>query len=326
MQEYGIDFYSRLAESTARDIGFYRCGIAYIYTKESSWANAQPRIEAARALGTELEILDERRASELLPLIRFDATKGIIFEAAAIRIRAADAIPALAEQLAQAGVRFHYNTQVTGFEAENGRLHAVQTTQGRFQSPQVVISAGAWSRALMAQFSLACPIEPVIQTRFTTPPLPGVDATLPLLIFSDYHGMYMREERGGLLIGASDDPPWPSDRIGDPLHPPNTREIVPDQGLRARDYLHGIEHLMPVLQQVEIEQIASGMPCYTPDRLFIADRVPDCEGLYLLAACNYSGISHGPALGRLMAELMVDGNTTWESESFQLSRFTAASV
>src|SRR3954469_13059106 len=28
MQEYGIDFYSRLAESSTRDIGFYRCGIA----------------------------------------------------------------------------------------------------------------------------------------------------------------------------------------------------------------------------------------------------------------------------------------------------------
>jgi len=64
------------------------------------------------------------------------------------------------------------------------------------------------------------------------------------------------------------------------------------------------------------------MPCYTDDRLFAASAVADVEGLYVLAACNEAGITHGPALGRHMAELIVDGETELDGSRYDLARLS----
>jgi glycine/D-amino acid oxidase-like deaminating enzyme len=143
-----------------------------------------------------------------------------------------------------------------------------------------------------------------------------------MLIFADCHGFYIREEFGGLLIGGSDEPPLPADRTVDPVYPPATQKIVTNQAYRVRDYLRKIEHVMPILQELEISQVATGLPAFTKDRFFIADKAPDYEGLYVLAACQYAGVTHGPALGRLISELIVDGETSLDRTAYQLDRFS----
>jgi sarcosine oxidase, subunit beta len=321
MQRYGIEFYRQLAERTDGDIGFYPCGIAYVALTESGWADMQPRIAAARNLGTHLEILNAERAGQLMPFISFDATRGIAFDPDSVRIRAAAAIPALAAELASEGVDFRFGVKITGFVRSNGRIAGVTSTQGKFRSPLVAIAAGAWSRPLLSQLGVACPTEPVVQSRFVTPPLPGIDSTMPMLIFADCHGFYIREEQGGLLIGGSDNNPMPADRIVDAMNPPATQEIATRQAYRMREYLSKIQHAMPILQQSEVAQIATGLPAMTADRYFVTDAVPGHPGLFAIAACQYAGVTHGPALGRLMTELIVDGSSSWDRSAYRLTRF-----
>ena len=60
--------------------------------------------------------------------------------------------------------------------------------------------------------------------RYTTRPLPGIDITLLMLMFSDSgHRFFIREKAGGLLIGGADPQPLPADRAGDADNPPDTR-------------------------------------------------------------------------------------------------------
>ncbi len=321
MQRYGIEFYTRLARICNDDIGFSPCGIAYIYITPEGWKGVQPRVASARRLGTKIEILDARRAAELLPLIHFASTAGILFDPDAVRVRAGDAIHCMAGRLARNGVRFKYNTAVTGFLHEGRRVLGVTTRHGDYRAPSVVVAAGAWSRPLVEKSCAPCPADPRAETRYTTKPLPRVGPNMPLLIFSDAHGFYIREERGGLLIGGSDPPPLPKDREVDPSHPPRVDQIPPDQAYRVREYIRKIEHVMPVLQQAEVDQIAGGLPTFTRDVAFILDAVPGCRGLYVMAGCQEAGITHGPALGRMMAELVVQGRTTWDRAGYRLDRF-----
>lgn len=320
MQQYGIAFYTRLAEECGRDIGFHGCGIAYITLTAAGRAQWQARFNAARRLGTKLEILDAAQVRESLPLIRFKATEQIVFDPDGIRIRASDAISALAAQLEQDGVRIQYGTTVTGFAAQRGQIHAVHTSSGPIECPQIVVAAGAWSRPLLHRLNVVCPGHPIVETRFVTQSLPGVDSTMPLLLFTDGHGFYIREEHGGLLIGGHDPEPLPADRFVDPDNPPPAKQLVPDQAYRVRQYLRDIEPVMPIVKRAEISQITSGLPTFTQDRRFVADRVPGYQGLYIITACQEAGITHGPGLGRLMSELIVDGRTTWERSAFRLLR------
>ena len=42
-----------------------------------------------------------------------------------------------------------------------------------------------------------------------------------------------------------------------------------------------------------------------------------------MTGCQEAGITHGPALGKMMAELLVDAKTGWDRDSFRLTRFKA---
>ena len=314
MQHYGIKFCARMASSD-KNTGFVRCGIAYLYRSPDAWRKVQPRIEEARNLGTRLEILTAKRAAEVLPQIKFEQVAGIAFDPDSVRVRASDMIPALARQAETNGVYFEYNIPVLDL-APGG----VRTARGDYSAKSVIVTAGAWTRPLLERAGKRCPANPLAEIRYTTKPIAEIKPNLPLLIFSDY-GFYIREERGGLLVGGGDPHPAPKDREIDPSNPPLAGNLRPDQAYRVRNHIREIEDIMPALKHAEIDQIAGGIPTFTTDTHFIADAVPGQTGLYALSGCQEAGITHGPGLGLMMSELITRGETTWDRSAYRLSRF-----
>jgi sarcosine oxidase, subunit beta len=319
MQQYGINFYTNLERDRKQDIGFAACGIAYIYLTPQGWHAVQTRITRARSYGTKLEVVDSGHAEKLLPPINFKSTVGILFDPGSIRLRAADAIRSIADQLAQEGVQFKYNTPVNSFVLDGDRVVGVKTDGVEYRASNVIVTAGAWSRRLLKTVHAACPTNAKADSRYTTEPLEGLQPTLPLMIYSDVHGFYIRYERKGLLIGGDDQPV-------DPNNPPFANQIPKDGAYRVRDQVREIENVMPLLKHAEVDGIASGVATYTEDQHFIADAVPAFKGLYVITACQEAGITHGPALGRMMTELVVDGGTTLDRGAYRLNRFKGDSA
>jgi len=234
-------------------------------------------------------------------------------------VRASDTIPCMADQLLKDEVRFEFNCTVTGFLRDGRRVAGVKTTHGDYYAGNVVITAGAWSRPLIEKAGARCPTNAIAEVRYTTRPLPGVPPNMPLLIFSD-DGFYIREERGGLLIGGGDSSQNKDRQIGQE-NPPRADRLPTAEAYRIREHLRDVERVMPVLKHAEVDKIAGGIPTYTSDVRFIADRVPRCPGLYVITGCQEAGVTHGPALGRIMADLVTDGKSTWEGSGYRLDRF-----
>ncbi len=149
MQTYGINFYTALAGRAKDDIGFRKNGICYIFTDAAVWQDAQKRIAEGLDLGIPFQILDNRSAAELLPVINFSTTKGIVYDPTSVRVRAADTIPFLAREADANGVRFIFNTHVKSFIKSGSRVTGVKTSQGDFQAGNILITAGAWSLGLL---------------------------------------------------------------------------------------------------------------------------------------------------------------------------------
>ncbi len=323
MQHYGINFYTRRAadaRASSTPTGLVPCGIAYVYRSPAKWQLMQTRIEQARQLGTRIEILTAERCQAVLPQIDFRQVAGIAFDPDAVRVRASDMIPALAAQAAQRGVQFAYNQAV--LELIPG---GVRTASAEHYAAAVIVTAGAWSRPLLEQAGKRCPANPVAEIRYTTKPLAGITPNMPLLIFSDY-GFYIREERGGLLVGGGDPEPAPADRRIDPAHPPTVDKLHVDQAYRVRKHIREIEDLMPVLKHAEIDSIAGGIPTFTDDVHFIADAVAGKPGLFVVSACQEAGITHGPGLGLMMSELVTGVGSTFDRDAYRLSRFAAGNT
>ena len=66
-------------------------------------------------------------------------------------------------------------------------------------------------------------------------------------------------------------------------------------------------------------ELAIGVRAYPQDGKTLAGALPGAEGLYLIA--THSGITLAPALGRLMAETIVDGRAPEPLQPFSLERF-----
>ena len=65
----------------------------------------------------------------------------------------------------------------------------------------------------------------------------------------------------------------------------------------------------------------------TPDRQPIIGRVPGLDGLLLANGFSGHGFQHAPIVGKLLAELVVDGAAqTVDIASLGLDRFTSGTV
>ena len=322
MQDYGINFYTQLAENFGYDFGLSKCGASWVFFHLQGEERTSPssipdpiqdhrklleRMEEARQLGTNIEVLGKQQAEKILPLINFDSTEQVFFSPDAVGVWPGEAARSVAKELVQREVQFKYNTSVIGFIRKSDRVVGVKTSAGNYHAPTVIVTAGAWSSPLLKKAGASCPTRVNPDTRYTTKPIPGVPPNMPVLLMNGSYHNYIREWHGGLLIGG---------------HGPITdRTALLSQAQRVREYIRQLEHVMPILKNAEIDQVT---PCFatgTSDGRFIADAVPGYPGMYVITGCHEAGITHGPGLGRMMAELVVEGKTTWDRRPFQLDRF-----
>lgn len=88
-----------------------------------------------------------------------------------------------------------------------------------------------------------------------------------------------------------------------------------------REQVRELEAVMPLVKRAEVEDVTSAVASYTQDQHFILDEVPGENGLYVMTGCNEAGITHGPALGKMMTELILDHQTQIDRKAFRLTRF-----
>jgi sarcosine oxidase subunit beta len=75
------------------------------------------------------------------------------------------------------------------------------------------------------------------------------------------------------------------------------------------------------LQHVSFIRAFTGFTVWTPDLLPIIGPVAQVAGMYVATAFCGLGFAVGPAVGELMAELIVTGRTSLPIEAYQLDRF-----
>lgn len=75
----------------------------------------------------------------------------------------------LARKAQEAGARFEFGAEVSGFETAGGRIAAVVTTRGRRAAEAFVLAAGVWSPLLLQPLGFALRLRPVKGYSITVP-------------------------------------------------------------------------------------------------------------------------------------------------------------
>ena len=195
-----------------------------------------------------------------------------------------------------------------GIEVElaEGTLH---------RASQVVLAADAWTNELLASFDRRLPLE-IIQAQVTyfAAPDPALFAPdrFPIWIWMDDPSFYGFPTYGEAGPKAAED-------VGGDEVTPETRTFERNEvGFRRlTDFLERYlpEHVGPEIYT------KTCLYTLTPDRDFVVDRLPDVPGV-LVALGAAHGYKFASALGRILAELIVDGATpsAGELERFAIDR------
>jgi sarcosine oxidase subunit beta len=84
--------------------------------------------------------------------------------------------------------------------------------------------------------------------------------------------------------------------------------------------------LIPKLAGASIVRRWAGMVDMSPDGLPIIDAHAGPDGLVLVTGLSGHGLTLGPVLGEITADLAVDGDTARPIQPFRLSRFNEGKV
>jgi glycine oxidase len=204
------------------------------------------------------------------------------------------------------GVRLRPGCPASSFAQESERITAVLTAAGPVPAGRFLLTAGAWSDALLRPLGWRPGIRPVrgqIALLNTRAPL--------------FHHV--------LLWGTRYLVPRPDGRV---LAGSTEEDAGFEKKTTARaigELLALAGRLVPDLAAAHLERCWAGLRPGSPDGLPFLGPVPGCVNLFVAAGHFRSGIQLSAATGLVMKEMLLEQETTIPLEAFRLDRQPAAS-
>jgi glycine/D-amino acid oxidase-like deaminating enzyme len=265
-------------------------------------------------------MLDETEALRAAPILAPGSVHGALFQPDAYQVDTGRVMRALDSELRTAGVDVRTGTAVAGAVVESGRVTGVRTSAGAVAADAMVNAAGAGARALGARDGVDIGAIPLLESRFTTEPISEVTRELPMMLFFERDLLYLREQDGGLLVGAIERTIGDRSRV-DVAGPPRASDL-PEHAVWEHEHLaRELADVIPALADAPVRSHASGLPTWTPDGRHIVGPASDPDGYIVLAGCNECCITHGPGLSRIVAELVTTGTTGADITPYRVGRF-----
>lgn len=312
-----VEYYRQFEERTGASLSyernpFVRFGREGTPAGEYAMAGydtlADAGIPVSRIEGVELG----ERFQMLHGLESFDF--GVIDEEAAYS-DGSDAASGFARAAADGGATVVTGVSVTSIETKGGTVVGVETDSGQVACEKVVLAAGPWTPRLAADVGVDLPIEPTReQVIVLDPPEAFRDQELadtPTGGMPGGHWYFRPDFGGGLLVATH--------RLAE-VTDPDTYAQKPDEGTLLELVDH-ISETIPGLREAGIRGSYCGIYSVTPDHDFLLDQIgPD--GLYVAAGFSGHGFKHGPAVGKIMRDLVATGESDLvDVDFFSLDRF-----
>jgi sarcosine oxidase, subunit beta len=272
---------------------FQQVGYLFLATTEDGLRTLEERQEVQEGLGVPVERLSPEEVGLLAQGV---ATEDVLGGVVCREDGVADP-PSVARELVDRAV-------AAGVDVRE------QTAADQVDGEVVVIACGAFSAAVARGYGVELPVRPLSRQLFETTPLTGLPDTLPMVLESET-GFHFRRVRDCLRVAMSDpEPRWTFEASVD-------ESVLPDR-------LRRLAKRFPPAGGAGIERAWAGLYDMTPDAHPIIGFVG--EGVY--AACGFSG--HGfmqcPAVGRAVAEELLEGASSLDLTPYRLKRFAGGAV
>jgi sarcosine oxidase, subunit beta len=298
--------------------GYVRCG-ALIGVGSEMRATLERTMNLQRLLGVRAELLSPTDAARVEPRIDASRLGAVLYEPDSGYADPSGVAAAYAAAARRHGVTVEQDTEVIAVRLAGEGVTGVETGRGeRIEAPVIVNAAGLWSPRLARLAGVELPIVIGRHPVFVIERDAAFGAPHP--VFLDLAGgSYVRPESGGLTLTGSltDD---------ETQHPTDPELLGADVGLdEAADVLERTGRALPRLAEARYRRGWVGAFDITPDWMPILDESP-VRGLWIAAGMSGHGFKLAPAVGEMMADLILGRTPPVSPEPFRLERFATSAT
>lgn len=264
------------------DSGYRQFGYLFLARSERELDELRRAQKIQHACGlNEARMIDAGEAKEISPVIGDPQVIGGAHCPTDGFIRAMQILRGYSEAAKRMGVRFEFGREVKKLD----------------RGVTYVNATGAWAAELSS-----VPVTPLRRRVASTIATGILPENTPMTIWAG-DGFHVRVRDGRILLL------WPD-------NPPND-DVWLEKLLRFRD------ERVPMLRELPIDEQHSWSGLYemSPDKHAIVGRDPQIENLYLANGSSGHGVMHAPAIGQLVAELLIDGKTSIDIAPLRPTRF-----
>jgi sarcosine oxidase subunit beta len=303
----GIAFFKRFEDEMGVPCDFHQEGYLFVVTDEPTLARFRASVALQRSLGADVRVIAPDDARALVPSLNVDDALAAVWGPTDGYASPNDVVQAYAARARALGVRIVEETPVTGIRLEGGRVVGVETPTGAIATPLVVNAAGPWAPLVGRMAGLDLPVDPRRRHIFVTDAFDGVRHPLPLVTDCG-SGFYCRSEQGAVLMSPGD--------IGSAT----AYEAQVDWSVLETAVEKAVRRI-PALEGAQVRHAWAGLRPLTPDGRAILDWAPGVEGLFLAVGFCGHGFQHSPAVGEVVASLLLDGRCADDLSDLRLDRF-----
>jgi sarcosine oxidase subunit beta len=252
-------------------------------------------------------ILDEAGIRAVNPFIRADGFAGAAFCPTDGYLRPLDLLRGYLN-----GAEVRTGVAVTGLRRRGVRIETVRLSDGSELGADIVVdAAGPWAGPVARLAGVELPIAPLRRQVGSTVDTAALPPSMPMTIWVD-DGLHVRPRDGRVLLV------WPTP--GDPRDPESTAlepGWLEEVGRRAKERVPPLAHVA-----TDPGRSWAGLYEMSPDQHALLGPAPGCDNLFLCNGSSGHGVMHSPALGQLLAEIIVHGRArSLDVHALRPSRF-----
>jgi len=343
-------------QAVQAETGYRRTGLISAFTTEQAQVAWEQWLKAAGPGAAEARMLNAKEASEQIPAktrwrgALYDPTDGL----AEPRLAA----PAIAEGARRYGAKIVAPCAVRGLDLQAGKVVGVVTEKGRIRASTVILAGGCWSTLFAENTNVRLPTLSVFSTQVRVngvvapnlgvlvPKLecrPHIDGTYslgatsgriaitptvlkhfwdfrkiilnpPWDVYPSLSSYFFKELSAGSRWTMDDRSPFESTRILEPTINTGLRDHLLE---RARTEFAGFA-------DARVVEAWGGALNVTPDNVPVMGPVPNIPGFFMATGFSY-GITMGPAVGSLMAQLVTGTKPSIDLTPYRYTRFAEGS-
>ena len=294
---------------------FHQVGCLNLSVENASAKTSESR-EMWRRLGGQFEVLSGGEISERFPDLAAQETDIGVLDLRSGYSEPHRYIPALRAKLEDMDVEIRENEPVVGFDLRNDRVRGVVTEGGTIETDAAVCAVNAWTNHVLSLVGFRTPYKNFVHERFVTKPFPE-PPRLPAVNDHILNGYVRPTDDNRLLLGTSVDNLGAYEMRG-PDFDVSELEPHPD----ALPFLkENLVRRVPMMEGAEWDYHTVGLISLAHDVKPVIGPVPGVDGLFVGAHFHSGGFAYNPVSGLLIAEHVVDGGTSIDSEMYSPARF-----